>query len=159
MKLKYSCSLEWKYDKARQCIKKQRHHFANKGLYSQSHGFPSHIQMWELDHKGWVLKNWCFQTVVLEKTLESPLEYAKRSSLSVLKEINHEYFGYLMWRANSFGYSDAEKDWRQEKGTTKDEMFGWHHQLNGHKSEKTPRDNEGQGSLAYCNPWEWQRVR
>ena len=57
-------------------IQKQRSHFANKGLYSQSHGFSSsHVWMWELDHKeGWALKNWCFQSVVLEKTLESPLE-------------------------------------------------------------------------------------
>ena len=56
------------------CIKKQRHHFANKGPKSQSYGFSgSHLRMWELDHKeGWVPKNWCFQTVVLEKTLENP---------------------------------------------------------------------------------------
>ena len=68
----------WKesYDKPRQHIKKQRHLFANKGLSSQSYGFfSSHIWMWGLDHKeGWVLKNWCFWTVVLEKTLESPLD-------------------------------------------------------------------------------------
>ena len=58
------------------CIKKQRHHFADKGLYSQSYGFySSHIWMWEVDHKeGWALKKWCFWTVVLEKTLESPLD-------------------------------------------------------------------------------------
>ena len=63
----------WKksYDKPRQCIKKQRHHFADKDLYSQSYGFSSsHVWMWELDYKGWVLKNWCFWTVALEKTLE-----------------------------------------------------------------------------------------
>ena len=65
----------WKksYDKPRQCIKKQRCHFANKGPSSQSYGFSSsHVQMWELDHKeSWVLKNWCFWIVVLENTLES----------------------------------------------------------------------------------------
>ena len=65
--------VSWKesYDKAGQYIKKQRHHFADKGPYSQSDGFSSsHVRMWELDHKeGWALKNWCFQTVVLEKTL------------------------------------------------------------------------------------------
>ena len=63
------------YVKPRQCFKKQRDHFANKGPYSQSYGFSSsHVQMWELDQKeGWVPKNWCFLTVVLEKTLESPL--------------------------------------------------------------------------------------
>ena len=68
----------WKknYDKLRQCIKKQRHDFANKGLSSQSSGFSSsHVWMWDLDHKeGWVLKNWCFWTVAQEKTLESPLD-------------------------------------------------------------------------------------
>ena len=67
MKLKDDCSLEEKLDKPRQHIKKQRHHFANKGPYSQSFGFSSsYVEMWELDHKeGWVLKNWCFQIVVL----------------------------------------------------------------------------------------------
>ena len=68
----------WKksFDKPRQYIKKQRYHFADKGLYSQSYGFSScHVQMWELNHKeGWVPSKWCFQTVVLEKTLESPLD-------------------------------------------------------------------------------------
>ena len=68
----------WKesYNKPRHHIKKQRHHFTDKGLYSQGHGFSSsYVGMWELDHKeGWVLKNWCFQIVVLDKTLESPLD-------------------------------------------------------------------------------------
>ena len=77
----------WKksYDKPGQCLKKQRHHFADKGPYSQSYGFSSsHVWMWEVDHKeGWTLKNWCFQIVVLEKTLESRW----RSNQSVLKEI------------------------------------------------------------------------
>jgi len=74
MKLKDACPLEVSYDKPRQCIKKQRLHFANKGLYSQSYDFSnSHVRMWELDYKeGWALKNWCFQIVVLEKILESP---------------------------------------------------------------------------------------
>ena len=73
MKLKDTCSLEEIYNKPRQCIKKQRHYFANKGLSSQSYGFSNnHVWMWELDHKeGWVSKNLCFWTVVLEKTLES----------------------------------------------------------------------------------------
>ena len=63
------------YDKTRQCVKKQRYHFADKGPYNQGYGFSSsHVWMWELDHKkGWVPKNWCFQTVVLMKTPESPL--------------------------------------------------------------------------------------
>ena len=95
-------------------IKKKRHHLVNKGLYSQSHGFfSSDIRMWELDHKeGWA-QNWCFQRVVLEKTLKVPWT-AKRSNQSILREINPEcsleglmlklklqYFGHLMWRADS----------------------------------------------------------
>ena len=76
MKLKDTCPLGEKYRKPREYIKKQRYYFANKGLYSQSYGFSSsYVQMWELDHKeGWAPKNWCFWTVVLEKTLESPLD-------------------------------------------------------------------------------------
>ena len=108
----------WKksYDKVRQHIKNQRHHFAKKGPYRQSNSFfRSHVQMWELDRKeGWVLKNWCFWTVVLEKTLESSLDF-KRSNQSILKAINPEYsleglmlklklqyFGHLMRRTDSF---------------------------------------------------------
>ena len=116
----------WKksYDKPRQRVKKQRHHFANKSLHSQSYGFPSScIQMWELDHKeGWALKNWCFWIVVLEKILESPWT-ARRSNQSILKEINPEYsleglmlklklqyFGHLMRWANSL-----ERPWHWER--------------------------------------------
>ena len=107
----------WKerYDKPRHCIKKQRHYFADKGPSSQSCGFSSsHVWMWELDYKeSWAQKNWCFWTVVLEKTLES-LWAARRSNQSILKEINLEYsleglllklklwyFGHLMWRADT----------------------------------------------------------
>ena len=73
-------------------ILKSRHQFADKGPYSQSYGFSSsHVQMWELDHKeGWALKNWCFQIVVLEKTLESPLD-SKVIKPIHSKEINREY--------------------------------------------------------------------
>ena len=76
MKLKDACSLEESYDKPRQSIKKQRYYFADKSPYHQSCGFSSsHVWMWELDHnEGWVPKNWCFGIVVLEKTLESPLD-------------------------------------------------------------------------------------
>ena len=107
----------WKksYDQPRQHIKKQRHYFANKGPSSQSYVFSnSHVWMWELDYKeSWVLKNWCFWTVVLEKTLESPWT-ARRSNQSILKEISPgcsleglmlklklQYFGHLMWRVDS----------------------------------------------------------
>ena len=76
MKLKDACSLEKSYDKHRQHIKMQRHYFADKGPSSQSYGFSSsHVWMWELDHKEmWAPKNWCCWTVMLEKTLESPLD-------------------------------------------------------------------------------------
>ena len=113
MKLKDACSLEEKLYKPRQHIKKQRHHFADQGPYSQSHGFSSsHVQMWELDHKeGWVLKNQCFWTMVLKKTLESPLDSKEIKPVNP-KEINPEYsleglrlklqyFGHLMQRADS----------------------------------------------------------
>ena len=102
----------WKksYDNPRQHIKKQRHYFTDKGLSSQSYGFSSsHVWMWELDYKeSWALKNWCFWTVVLEKT------FVKRANQSILKGMRPEYsleglmlklklqyFGHLMWRANS----------------------------------------------------------
>ena len=99
----------WKesYDKPRQHIKKQRHHFANKGPYSQNYGFSSsHVGIWELDHKeDWVLKNCCFQIMVLENTLESPLD-------SKIKPVNPKYtlkglmlklqfFSHLMRKASS----------------------------------------------------------
>ena len=106
----------WKdsYDKPRQHIKKQRHYFANKGLYSQSYGFSSgHVRIREYHKEDWVLKKCCFWTVVLEKTLESPLD-CKRSNQSIVKEISSEYsleglmlklklqhFDHLMWRVNS----------------------------------------------------------
>ena len=108
----------WKesYDQPRQHIKKQRHYFVNKGRPSQGYGFSSgHVWMWELDYKeSWVQKNWCFWTVVLEKTLESPLD-CKEIQPVHLKEISSccsleglmlklklQYFGYLMWRVDSF---------------------------------------------------------
>ena len=115
-------------DKSRHHIKKQRHHFAKKGLYSQRYGFSSsHVWMWELDHKeGWALRNWLFWTVVLEKILESPLDYRETKP----KEINSEYslerlmlrlkllyFGHLMWRANSLektlmmGKAEGKWEW------------------------------------------------
>ena len=106
-----------------------------KGASSQSYGFSnSHVWMWELDHKeGWVPKNWCFRTMVLEKTLESPLT-ASRSNQSILNSLEGlmlklklQYSGYLTWRADSGKDHDAGKDWRQEKGATEDETVGWHH--------------------------------
>ena len=145
------------YDKFRQCFKKQRHHFADKGPSSQSYNFSSsHIQKWELDYKeGWVLKNWCFQTVGLEKTLERPI-YSKE-----IKPVNPKgnqpwiFIGrtdaeaQILWPPDMKSQliekdPDYRKDWRQmEKGMTENEMVGWHHQLNEHKFEQILGDNEG----------------
>ena len=122
--------------------------------------------MWELDYKeSWAPKYWCFWTVVLEKTLQSPLD------CKAIKPVNPK--GNQSWLF--IGRTDAEvetpilcppdeknwligkapdagEDWRQEKGTTEDEMAGWHQQLNGHEFEQALGVGEGQGSLEYCSP-------
>ena len=169
MKLKDTCSLEEKLCKSRQHIKKQRHYFANKDPYSQSYGFSSsHVWIWELDHKeSWVPKNWCFCTVVLEKILERPLDCKEiqpvnpkgNQSWKVIGRTDVEAEAPILWSPDAkrrlIGKdSDAGKDWRQkEKGTTEDEMFGWHHWLNGHDFEQAPGVDDGQGSLVCCSPW------
>ena len=143
----------WKksYDQPRQHIKKQRCYFTNKGLSSQSYGFcNSPIWMWELDYKeSWALKNWCFWTVVLEKTLESPL-YCKEiqpvhpkenQSWIFIRRTDAEAETPILWPPDAKNWliwkdPDARKDWMQEeKGITEAEMVGWHHLLNGHESE------------------------
>ena len=152
------CSREIKRscDKPRQCIKKQRHHLANKGPHSQRYGFSSgHVQMWELDHKeGWAPKNWCFWIMVLEKTLESPLDCKE-----IIGRTHAEDEAPILWPPDAKSWlfrkdPDAGKDWRQEeKGRTEDEMVGWHHWLNGHEFEWTLGDGDGQGGLACYNSW------
>ena len=150
-------------------IKKDKHHFANKGPSSQNYGFSSsHVWIWELDHKeSWTLKNWCFWTVVLEKTLESPLDCKEiklvnpngNQSWIFIGRTDAEAETLILWQPDAesrlIGKDlDAGKDWGQEeKGEIEDEMFGWHHRLNGHEFEQTLRDSEGQGSLACCSPW------
>ena len=137
----------WKksFDKPRQHIKKQRHYFANKVLCSQSYGFSSsHVWMWELDYKeSWVPKNWCFWIVVLEKTLESPLDCKKiqplhpkrNQSWISIGRIDAKAEAPILWlpdAKNSLIWKDpdAGKDRKQEeKGMTEDEMVGWHHRL------------------------------
>ena len=143
----------WKksYDQPRQHIKKQRHYFGNKGPSIYSHSFSSgHVWLWELDYKeSWALKNWCFWAVVLEKILESPLDckeiqpvHPKGDQSWILLEglmlkLKLQYFGHLMQRADIRRDPDAGKDWRQEeKGTTEDEMVGWHHWLDAHEFEQ-----------------------
>ena len=143
----------WKksYDQPRQHIKKQRPYFANKDLSSQSYGFSSsHVQMWELDHKqSWAPKNWCFWTVVLEKTLESPLDCKEiqpvhpkgDQSWVFINMTDVEAETLILWPPDAKSWliwkvPDAGEDWkREEKGMTKDEVVGWHHWLNGHKFE------------------------
>ena len=130
------------YDLPRPHIKNQRHYFTNKGTSSQSFGFSSSdVWMWVLDYKeSWALKNWCFWTVVLEKTLESPLDCKKIQSVNpkgnqswiFIGRTNAEAETPILWPPDVKNWltgkdSNAGKDWRQEeKVTTEDEMFGWH---------------------------------
>ena len=139
------------YDQPRQHIKKQRHYFANKGPSSQGYGFSSsHVWMWELGHKeGWVLKNWCFWTVVFEKTLKNPLDCKEIQPVHPNGDQFWVFIGrndaeaetpilwppdvknWLIWKDPHAG-----KDWRQEEQVmTEDEIAGWHHWLNGHEFE------------------------
>ena len=139
------------YDQPRQHIKKQRHYFTNKGLSSQCCGFSSgHVWMWELDYKeSWVPKNWCFWTVVLEKTLASPLDCKEiqpvhpkgNQSWVFIGRTDAEAETPIHWPPDAKSWltgkdPDAGKYWRQEeKVTTEDEMVGWHHQCDGHEFE------------------------
>ena len=110
----------------------------------------NHVWMWELDYKeSWVLKNWCFWTVVLEKTLESPLDCKEIQPVHLKGDQSWIFIGRtdaeaetpILWPPDAKNWligkdCDAGKYWRQEeKGTTEDEMVGWHHQLNGHEFE------------------------
>ena len=136
--------------------------------YSQSYGFSSsHIWMWELDYKeSWVLKNLCFWPMVWERTLESPLDCKEIQPVHPKGDQPWIFIGRTDAEAETLILcapgvknwlpgkdSDTEKDWRQkEKGTTEDEMIGWHHRLNGPEFEQAPGDREAQGSLACCSP-------
>ena len=130
--------------------------------------YSSHVQMWELDHKeGWALKNWCFWIVVLEKTLESPLDCKENKPVKpkgnqtwiFIGRTDAEAEAPILWLSDAkcqlIGKDhDAGKDWRQkEKEAAEDEMVRQHHWLNEHESEETWRDSEGQGSLVCCSPW------
>ena len=152
----------WKkrYDKPRQCIKKQRHYYADKGPYSQGCGLSSsHVWMWELEYKeSWVLKNWCFWTVVLEETLESALDCKEIQPVHPKGDQPWDFFGRndaeaatpVLWPPHVKSWligkdSDAGRDWGQEeKGMAEDEMTGWHHGLDGRESEWTPGVADGQ---------------
>ena len=143
--------IPWKesYDQPRQHIEKQRHYFVNKGPSSQGYGFSSgRVWMWELDYKeSWAPKNWCFWTVVLEKTLESPLDCQEIQPVHPKGNQSWVFTGrtdseaetpifsppdaksWLIWKD-----PDVGKDWRQEeKGMKENEMVEWHHWLKGHE--------------------------
>ena len=126
--------------------------------------------MWELDcEEGWAPKNWCFWTVVLEKTLESPLDSKEIQPVHSEGDQPWDFFGrkdakaetpaLVLWPPHAKSWligkdSDAGRDWGQEeKGTTEDKMAGWHHWLNGRESEWTPGVGDGQGGLACCDSW------
>ena len=137
-----------------------------KGHLFKAMVFP--VVMWQLDYKeGWVLKYWCFQIVILERMIESPLD------INEIKPVNLK--GNQLWLLTGRSVSEAEapilcpldmkswligkdpdagKDWGQEeKEVTEDEMFGWHHELSGHDFEQALGDSEEKGSLACCSPW------
>ena len=136
----------------------------------QSYVFSSgHVWMWELDYKeSWALKNWCFWIVVLEKTLEIPLDCKEIQpvhpkgnwSWIFIERTNAEAETPVLWPPHAKNWligkdPDAGRDWGQEeKGTTEDEMVGWHHWLNGHEFEQALGIGDGQGSLACCSPWD-----
>ena len=127
-----------------------------------------HVQMWEMDHKeGWMPKIWYFQTVVLEKTLESPLDSKEIKPVNpkgnqpwiftVRTDAKTE--APILWPPDAKSQLtgkdlDPEKDLQQEeKGMTEDKMVGWHHWFNGHEFEQSPGDCEGQGSLVCFSSW------
>ena len=170
----------WKksYDQTRQHVKKQRYYFANKGPSSQSYGFSSgHVWMWELDYKeSWAPKNWSFWTVVLEKTLESPLDskeiqlvHPKGNKSSIfIGRTDVEAEAPILWPPDGKSWligkdPEAGRDWRQEeKGTTEDEMVGCHHWLDGYEFEQAPElvmDRETWWAAVHgiAKTWTWPR--
>ena len=166
----------WKknYDQPRQHIKQLRHYFT-KGPSSQSYDFSSsHVSMWELDYKEiWTPKNWCFWTVVLEKTLESPLDCKEIKSVNPKGNQSWIFIGRtdaeaetpILWPSDAKNRligkdSDAGKDWRQEeKQTTKDEIVGWHHSMDMSLNElwDLVMDREGRHAAVHgvAKSWTW----
>ena len=135
-------------------------------LHGMTHSFTV-LWLWELDHKeGWLQKNWYFQALVLEKTLESPLD-SKIKPASPKRNQSWIFIGRtdaqaktpILWPPDAKNWligkdPDARKDWGQEeKGTTEDEMVGCHHRLNGPEFQQAPGDIEGQGNQVCCSPW------
>ena len=168
MKLKDTYSLGRKVMTNLDSIFKSRHYFVNKGPSSQGYGFSSgHVWMWELDcEEGWAPKNWCFWSVMLEKTLESPLDCKeiqlvdpkRNQSWIFIGRTDAEAESPIFWPPDVKNWlirkdPEAGKDWRQEKkGMTEDEMVGWHHWLDRHGFEQVLGVGDGQEVLAYCSP-------
>ena len=165
-----SFSSPWKksYDQPRQHIKKQGHYFATKVHQVKAMVFPIIMYGCELHHKeSWAWKNWCLWIVVLEKTLESPLDCKEIQPVNLKGNQSWIFIGRtdaeaeapILWPPDAKNWllgkdPNAGKDWRQEeKRTTEDEMVGWHHRLDGHEFEQAPGVGDGQGSLACCSPW------
>ena len=139
----------------------------------KGYGFSSsHVWMWELDYKEcWAPKNWCFWTVVLERTLESPLDCKEikpvhpkgNQSWILIRRTDAEAEAPILWPPDAKNWligkdPDAGKDWRQEeKGTTEDEMVGWHHWLNGCEFEQAPGAGDGQAAAVHgvAKSWTW----
>ena len=153
-------------------VKKERHYFASKDPSSQSYGFPSsHVWMWALDHKeGEELEDCCFWIVVLEKTLESPLDCKEIKPVNpkgnqpwiFIGRTDAEAETPILWPPDAKKQTHWKRPWcwqrwgQKEKGATDDEMVGWHHQLNGHglrKLQDSNRDIDEQGRLTCCSPW------
>ena len=150
-------------------MQKQRYYFANKGPSSQGYGFSSsHLWMWELDcEESWVLKSRYFWTAVLEKTLESPLDCKEIQPVHSEGDQSWVFFGRKAAKAETLILgpslvtswligkdSHAGRDWGQEeKGTTEDEMAGWHHWNDGHEFRWTLEGGDGQGVLSCWNSW------
>ena len=157
------------YDQPRQYIQNQRHCFSNNCPSSRSNGFSSdNVWMWELDcEESWVPKIWCFWSVVLEKTLESPLDFKEIQLVYSKGDQSRVFFGRndaktetpVPWPPHAKcwltgKHSDAGRDLGQEeKGMTKDELAGWHHQLDGHEFEWTPGVGDGPGGLTCYDSW------
>ena len=139
-------------------LKKHRHYFSDKGSYTQSYGFSSsYLWIWELEC--WVLKNWWFWTVVLEKTLDSPLDSKEIKPVNpkgnqfwiFIGRTDSEAEAPILWPPDGKSQSWCWERLRASgKRVTEDEMVGWHHRLNGHEFEQTPGDSKGQGILVYC---------
>ena len=152
-------------------LKNRNISFANKGPYSQSYHFSSScVQIWDLDHKeGWTLKNWCFWIMLLEKTLENPLDSKEIKWVNPKENQPWIFFErtdadaeaeapvlclldakkWLLWKD-----PDTVKDWGQEeKRATEGKMVGWHHGLSGHEFEQSLGESGGQRNPACCSPW------